>query len=84
LNRNSERIPRSLLQGIFNLILLVNRKPETFYSKGALESRTHLKNNLSAHGGVANRFKILTYYRVCSAFSPLRAPDDKFGIFDLP
>ncbi len=25
-------------------------------------TRTYLKNNLSAHGGVAKRFKILTYY----------------------
>jgi len=24
--------------------------------------RTYLKNNLSAHGGVAKRFKVLTYY----------------------
>ncbi len=24
--------------------------------------RTYLKNNLSAHGGVAKRFKMLTYY----------------------
>jgi regulator of sigma E protease len=32
-----------------------------------------IKNNLSAHGGVPKRFKMLTYYRVCSAFSPFRA-----------
>jgi len=25
---------------------------------------------LSAHGGVALRFKMLTYWRVCSAFEP--------------
>ena len=25
-------------------------------------TRTYLKNNLSAHGGVAKRFKMLTYY----------------------
>jgi hypothetical protein len=37
------------------------------------DSITYLKNNLSAHGGVAKRFKMLTYYRVCSAFSPFRA-----------
>jgi hypothetical protein len=36
-------------------------------------TRTHVKNDLSAHGGVAKRFKMLTYYRVCSAFSPFRA-----------
>jgi len=47
-------------------------------------SISHLKNNLSAHGGVAKRFKILTYYRVCSAFLPFRAPDGKLGIYDLP
>ena len=26
------------------------------------------KMRLSVHGGVANQFKMLTYYRVCSAF----------------
>jgi hypothetical protein len=31
------------------------------------------KMHLSAHGGVAERLKMLTYYRVCSAFEPPRA-----------
>ena len=31
------------------------------------------KMRLSAHGGVAGRLKMLTYLRVCSAFSPPRA-----------
>jgi hypothetical protein len=31
------------------------------------------KMHLSAHGCVADRLKMLTYYRVCSAFSPNRA-----------
>jgi hypothetical protein len=38
------------------------------------------KMRLSPHGGVAGRLKMLTYYRVCSAFSPPRAPDGKLGI----
>jgi hypothetical protein len=38
---------------------------------------------LTPHGGVASRLKMLTYYRVCSAFSPPRAPDGKLGIYDL-
>jgi len=36
--------------------------------------RTYLKNNLSAHGGVAKRFKILT----CYVYAPL------FHRFALP
>jgi len=28
----------------------------------AIETRTYLKNNLSAHGSVVKRFKMLTYY----------------------
>jgi hypothetical protein len=31
------------------------------------------KMRLRAHGGVANRIKMLTYYRVCSASDPIRA-----------
>jgi hypothetical protein len=31
------------------------------------------KMRLSAHGGVANRFKMLTYLRVCSAFESVCA-----------
>ncbi|MGD9279441.1 MAG: hypothetical protein PVF60_01045, partial [Desulfobacterales bacterium] len=31
------------------------------------------KTRLSAHGCVAARLKMLTYYRVCSAFEPNRA-----------
>jgi hypothetical protein len=27
---------------------------------------------------------MLTYYRVCCAFLPPRAPDGKLGIYDLP
>jgi O-glycosyl hydrolase len=30
--------------------------------------RTYLKNNLSAHGGVAKRFKMLTYYVYATLF----------------
>ncbi len=35
--------------------------------------RTYLKNNLNAHGGVAKRFKMLTYY-VCAPLSHRFAP----------
>jgi hypothetical protein len=38
-----------------------------------LNIRTNLKKNLSAHGGVAKRLKMLTYCRGCSVFSPFRA-----------
>ena len=31
------------------------------------------KRRLSVHGGVATRFKMLTYYRVCSAFESVCA-----------
>jgi hypothetical protein len=46
--------------------------------------RTHLKNNLSAHGGAAKRFKMLIPAFRDSAFSPFCAPDGKLGIYDLP
>jgi hypothetical protein len=53
-----------------------------------VQPMTHVKNNLSAYGpacgGIAKRFKMLTYYCVCSTFSPFRASDDKLGIFNLP
>ena len=42
------------------------------------------KTRLRPDGGVTGRLKMLTYYRVCCAFSPPRAPDDKLGIYDLP
>jgi hypothetical protein len=42
------------------------------------------KMRLSPHGGVACRLKMLTYCRVCYAFSLPRAPDGKLGIYDLP
>ena len=46
-----------------------------------LITRTHLKNNLSAHSGVANRFKMLTYdvYAPLShRFAPCSEPQSYF------
>jgi hypothetical protein len=39
------------------------------------DTRTYLKNNLSAHGSVTKRFKMLTYY--VYAPSLFRAPDSR-------
>jgi hypothetical protein len=36
--------------------------------------RTYLKNNLSAHGGVAKRFKMLTYYVYAPLFHHFALP----------
>ena len=36
--------------------------------------RTYLKNNLSAHGGVAKRFKMLTYYVYAPLFHRFALP----------
>jgi len=53
-----------------------------YVSRDVLEaiSRTRLRPD----GGITGRLKMLTYSRVCCAFSPLRAPDGKLGIYDLP
>jgi len=37
-------------------------------------TRTYLKNNLSAHGGVAKRFKMLTYYVYAPLFHRFALP----------
>ena len=41
--------------------------------------RTYLKNNLSAHGGVVERFKMYcpSRFQRDSAFSPFHAPDSR-------
>jgi len=36
--------------------------------------RTYLKNNLSAHGGVEKRFKMLTYYVYAPLFHRFALP----------
>jgi hypothetical protein len=42
------------------------------------------KMRLRAHGGVADRLKMLTYCRVCSAFEPPRAcPETLSHIFEM-
>ena len=53
-----------------------------FYTLNRLELIS--KKRLSAHGCVAARRKMLTYYRVCSAFSPIRAlPWTLIHIFEM-
>jgi hypothetical protein len=41
-----------------------------------MQTITYLKNNLSVHGCVAKRLKMLTY-SVYAPFSPFRAPDSR-------
>jgi len=45
----------------------------------AIETRTYLKNNLSAHGSVVKRFKMYcsSRFQRDSAFSPFHAPDSR-------
>jgi len=40
--------------------------------------RTYLKNNLNAHGGVAKRFKMLTYYVYAPLFHRFVPPTAGF------
>jgi hypothetical protein len=42
-----------------------------WFFRGIHEIRTYLKNNLSAHGCVVNRFKMLTYYVYAPLFNRL-------------
>jgi hypothetical protein len=39
-----------------------------------INTRTYLKNNLSPHGGVAKRFKMLTYYVYAPLFHRFALP----------
>ena len=50
-------------------------------SKTKVKFRTYLKNNLSAHGGVVKRFKLLTYYVYAPLFhrsTPCPEPQSYF------
>ena len=46
-------------------------------------TRTYLKNNLSAHGGVAKRFKMLTYYVYAPFFTVSRLALNTNLIFEI-
>jgi hypothetical protein len=46
-------------------------------------TRTYLKNNLSAHGGVAKRFKMLTYYVYAPLFHRFAPCPEHYLIFEI-